>query len=144
MEKIFFSRENFFSRKNFFHGTFFVRHPGDGPTSPGRSGQVRPGPARALRTAQDGPAEPGCGVTPNQNDPGTARGGFDRAKAVGGFFAQRETPGSLERGNVPSSWGGRGLLAPQKPRGTEISRLLQTVPLFNKLRSDRPRTGYGK
>ena len=26
------------------------------------------------------PAEPGCGVTPNQNDPGSGRGGFDPPK----------------------------------------------------------------
>ena len=43
-----------FFTENFSLGKFFVRHPGPGPTSPGRSGQVRLGPARAVRTAQDG------------------------------------------------------------------------------------------
>ena len=132
-EKHFFLRKKGFfaekSRKSLFHEKIFsgTRDPARPARSgPGRSGQVRPGRSGRLRTAQVSdfpiissaarnqprpaggrprlpPAEPGCGVTPNQNDHGTGHGGFGGAKAVGGFFAQRETPGSLERGNVPSS-----------------------------------------
>ena len=106
VEKCFFAEKGFFTGKilfteNPFSGTRDPARPAR--SGPGRSGQVRPGRSGRLRRAQVPdfpiissaardqprpaggrprlpPAEPGCGVTPNQNDPGTGRGGLDPPK----------------------------------------------------------------
>ena len=185
----------FFSGKN-PHGEPFSRDISGtrGParparSGPGRSGQVRPGRSGRLRTAQVSdfpiissaarnqprpaggrprlpPAEPGCGVTPNQNDPGTGRGGFDPPKGCTlntpfpgntGVVGKRERPlvaGRSQTTPLLASWGGRIQKSmqnhhfpphPWHPRKSgkqdRTTRPLQTASLFNKLCSSRPRTG---
>ena len=124
----------------FFSGTRDPARPAR--SGPGRSGQVRPGRSGRLRTAQVSdfpiissaarnqprpaggrprlpPAEPGCGVTPNQNDPGTGRGGLDPPKGSDsnapfpgntGVVGKRERPlvaGRSQNFALLASWEGR-------------------------------------
>ena len=188
---VYFFAESLFRGTDLFHRNLFsgTRDPARPARSgPGRSGQVRPGRSGRLRTAQVSdspiissaarnqprpaggrprlpPAEPGCGVTPNQNDPGTGRGGLDppkgsvlNAPSAGntGVVGKRERPlvaGRSQTTPLLASWAGEVQksmqkspfstppLAPQNPGEAEISRLLQTASLFNKLCSSRPRTG---
>ena len=142
--KVFFRGKSFFHGEFFFAENPFsgTRDPARPARSgPGRSGQVRPGRSGRLRTAQVSdfpiissaartqprpaggrprlpPAEPGCGVTPNQNDPGTGRGGFATPKGHGlnapspantGVVGRRERPlvaGRSDPTPLLASWDG--------------------------------------
>ncbi len=116
-EKRFFHGK-FFSTGNFSSGTRETARPAR--AGPARSGQVRPGRSGRLRTAQVSdfpttstaardqprpaggrprppPAEPGCGVTPNQMAPGPAGTGPEKTNFAKWLTAPR-APGGKHRG----------------------------------------------